>query len=187
MKWVIAVCYIVWAMGAWAEPQRYVLDATGSTIGFSFSLEGNAITGSVPVTAAHVVVDFDNLGASQVSAQFNIARADAGNVFMTEAMLSSSVLDASNHPVAAFKSRRVVAQGAGARLEGDLTLRGVTRPVVLDGQIFRKRGSDPGDLSNLVLIFTGAVSRGDFGALGFPRVVADRVDLEIIAAIRAAE
>ncbi len=174
-------------MGAWAEPQRYVLDATGSTIGFSFSLEGNAITGSVPVTAAHVVVDFDNLGASQVSAQFNIARADAGNVFMTEAMLSSSVLDASNHPAAAFKSRRVVAQGAGARLEGDLSLRGVTRPVVLEGQIFRKRGSDAGDLSNLVLIFTGAVSRGDFGASGFPRVVADRVDLEIIAAIRAVE
>ena len=186
MRWVFVFFILFWANVSWADPERYVLDAQGSTIGFKFLLEGNAITGQVPVTSAHLVVDFDNLPASQVSAQFDISRADAGNVFMTEAMLSGSVLDAANHPGALFRTRRVVPVGAGARLEGDLTLRGVTRPVVLDGQIFRKRGSDAGDLSNLVLIFTGRVSRSAFGATGFPRVVADHVDLEIIAAIKRA-
>ncbi|MEY1555572.1 YceI family protein [Yoonia sp. R2331] len=187
IRWISAAVFAVWAIGAGAAPERYVLDARGSTIGFAFSLEGAPVTGKVPVAAAHVVVDFDNLAASQVTAQFDITRSDAGNVFMTEAMLSASVLNASAHPQAVFRSRRVVPVGAGARLEGDLTLRGVTRPVVLDGQIFRKRGSDPGDLDNLVLIFTGAVSRAEFGATGFQRVVADRVELEIIAAIRRAE
>ncbi len=184
---LIAGLVALWAVSLQAAPKRYVLDPQGSTIAFVFSLEGRPISGQVPVAAAHVVVDFDNLGASQVSAQFDLTRADAGNVFMTEAMLSASVLDAARHPQALFRSRRVTAAGAGARLEGDLTLRGVTRPVVLEGQIFRKRGSDANDLSNLVLIFTGAVSRDAFGASGFSRVVADRVALEISAAIRLAE
>ncbi len=186
MRWMIICAGILWASVSLAAPERYVLDKRGSTIGFSFDLEGQVLTGQIPVAAAHVVVDFDNLAGSQVSAQFDVARADAGNLFMTEAMLSGSVLAAKDHPQALFRSRRVVAQGEGARLEGDLTLRGVTRPVVLNGQIYRKQGSSSDDLSRLVLIFTGTVSRADFGATGFARVVGDTVRLEIIAAIARA-
>ena len=46
-----------------------------------------------------------------------------------EASIGSAVLDARNHPVIAFASTKVAAEGAGYRLEGLLTIRGHERAL----------------------------------------------------------
>lgn len=166
-----------------ADPVRYVLDAGASQVEFTFDADGLAIRGRVPVRQADVLVDFDDLRRSSVDVRLDVAQATTNVPFATEAMKGASVLAASQHPVARFVSQRVTPQGQGARLEGALTLRGVTRPVTLDGAIFRKRGSAAGDHSSLVLLFEGAVNRHDFGASGFPQLVGDRVALRVLVAI----
>lgn len=100
------------------------------------------------------------------------------------------MLDAGNHPIVRFRSTRIRlgAKGRiseGARIEGDLTLRGVTRPISLNAVLSRPSGSAPDDLSVLFVDLDGQLSRASFGASGYPDLVADTVELDIHAEIRA--
>ena len=47
---------------------------------------------------------------------------------------TANFFDAVNHPVITFRSTRIERTGDQARIHGELTMRGVTRPVVLEGQ-----------------------------------------------------
>lgn len=183
MRWVLILFWAVWGSVVMADPVRYLLDGSASRVEFIFAAEGLQITGQVPVERAEVMVDFDDLGQSRVDVRLSVARAQTNVPFATEAMKGNSVLAAGTYPAARFQSRKVTRVGDGARLEGMLTLRGVTRPVTLNGAIFRKRGSAADDLSSLVLLFEGAVNRQDFGASGFPALVEDRVALRVLVAI----
>ena len=82
-----------------------------------------------------------------------------------------------------FKSTSVKADGDGAAVQGNITIRGVTRPAALHAVIFRQQGSADGDLSHLTIHLTGAVARSDFGATGWADMVGDQVRLDIIARI----
>ena len=175
----------IWSgSGAAAAPERYRLDGSASRIEFLFDLDGSVFAGRVPVRQAEVLVDFADLAASRVTVVLDVAAVSSDVGLITAALKEVSVLDTGRHPQAVFVSRRVIPRGAGAaRLEGDLTLKGVTLPVALDGAIFRRRGSDPGDLSDLVLIFEGSLSRSAFGAGGYGALVADEVGLRVLVAI----
>lgn len=178
-----AMIFAVFASASMAEPVAYRLDGTASRIEFTFDLEGLPLSGRVPITTADVIVDFDNLAQSRVGVTMHVARATTRFGIATEAMRLPSMLNTAVYPMAQFHSRRVTRLGDGARLEGDLTLRGVTRPVTLEGAIFRRRGSLPGDLSDLVLIFEGTLDRHDFGASGYHHLVAEIVALRVLVAI----
>lgn len=167
------------ASAAFAVPQAYNLDRNASEIAFIFSLEGNPLSGNVPVQSADVQIDFDNVANSKVDVQFNMTRARAGVIFATDAMKAPSVLNTAQFPTARFTSTRVTPTASGARLDGNLTLRGVTRPVSLNARFFRAPGAAPGDVSQLQLALTGRLDRNAFGASGFPDLVAANVDLNV--------
>jgi len=167
------------AGSAFAVPQAYDLDRGASQIAFTFDLQGSDLTGTVPVQSADVQIDFDNFANSKVDVSFNMQRAQAGVFFATDAMKGASVLDTTRYPTARFTSTRVSPTAAGARLDGNLTLRGVTRPVSLNAKFFRSPGSNPGDVSQLQLALSGQLDRNTFGASGFPELVAPGVDLNV--------
>jgi len=93
------------------------------------------------------------------------------------------VLDAKTWPEITFASTAVRAKGDGAEIDGQLTIRGVTRPVTLQAQIYRQDGFKPGDFSHLSILLTGAVQRSDFGATGGADMVSDQVRLRILARV----
>ncbi|MCV6584336.1 MAG: YceI family protein [Marinibacterium sp.] len=175
---------------AHASPARYRLDPKGSSVGFVFYLNDTAYKGTMPVSAADIVVDPQNLRASRVDVSVSVDQARTGLVFATEALKGASVLDAARHPRVRFVSRKVnLGPGGrlsdGASLDGDLTLRGVTRPLRLTADVFRTRGSAANDLSALTVHLRGALNRSAFGATGYSGIVQDRILLDITAAIRA--
>lgn len=172
-----------------AAAERYDLVQERSRVAFIFDFSGAAQSGTVPVSAADIRVDTRNLARSSADVTADIRDARTGMVFVTQALLSPSVLDAANHPMVRYRSTRVVLGrdgriSEGARIEGDLTLRGVTRPLVLTASLTRPAGSAPDDLSVLTIRLTGTLSRAAFGAAGYPKLVADPVDLDISAEIR---
>lgn len=174
----------------WAAPRRYDLQAAGSTISFAFSVNGTAQTGTVPVTQADIRVDPQNLANSSADVTADIRAAKTGLIFVTQALLSAEVLDVQNHPNVRFVSNRIALGqngriSEGARIDGALTLRGVTLPLQLDANLSRPAGTPPDDLSVLLVRLTGRLNRGDFGATGYPKLVAEPVDLDIRAEIRA--
>ncbi|WP_156679017.1 YceI family protein [Sphingomonas profundi] len=91
--------------------------------------------------------------------------------------------DAAKFPTATFKSTSVTVSGNSARIAGNLTLRGVTKPVVLDAK-FTGAGNGPMPPHGLNVGFeaTTSVKRSDFGiSYGVP-LVSDVVPLKITAA-----
>lgn len=87
---------------------------------------------------------------------------------------------------ARFVSTAVVADAAAgtAKITGNLTLNGVTRPVTLDASFYGagKAPAQMGGGENLGFTATAKIKRSDFGvSMGIP-MVSDEVDLEIVAA-----
>lgn len=166
-----------------AAPQTYALDAGGSSVGFTWDFGADQITGQMSVARADLAIDFDNLAASQVDVAVNVAGAEAGFPFATEAMLGPKVLDAAQFPQITFTSTAVNPNGTQAVIEGQITVHGVTRPMAFQAEIYRQTGTEAGDMSQLLILLTGALNRSDFGADGWSDMVGDRIALRILASI----
>jgi polyisoprenoid-binding protein YceI len=85
---------------------------------------------------------------------------------------------------ARFVSTRVVASGQKAKITGDFTLNGVTKPVTLDAAFYGagKMPAEMGGKENVGFRATGAIRRSEFGlGFGVP-FVGDEVKLDISAA-----
>ncbi|WP_372574594.1 YceI family protein [Ruegeria jejuensis] len=174
-----------------AEPQPYLLDKAASKVGFIFTLGGNAQRGTMPVTSADIQIDTADLAASSVDVSVDAAGARTNLFFAAQAMKSPEVLDAKAYPTIRFVSKQVTLGASGrlsdgAKLHGDLTLRGVTKPVDFEAFLYRKPGSEPSDLDELSIQLRGQISRSAFGATGYPDLVPDPIVLDIYALIRRA-
>jgi polyisoprenoid-binding protein YceI len=87
---------------------------------------------------------------------------------------------------ARFVSTRVVATGQKAKITGNLTLNGVTRPVTLDAAFYGagKAPAQMGGKENVGFRATGTILRSQFGlGFGVP-MVGDEVKLDISAAFQ---
>jgi polyisoprenoid-binding protein YceI len=87
---------------------------------------------------------------------------------------------------ARFVSTSVVANGQKAKITGNLTLNGVTRPVTLDASFYGagKMPANMGGQENVGFRATGTIKRSDFGVtMGIP-LVSDEVALEIAVAFQ---
>lgn len=175
------------AGAAHATPARYTLDAARSLVRFETFFGRDLITGDMPVSAADLTLDFANVANCKVAVRLDVAHASASFPFAAQAMKGPKVLDSASYPEILFQSTSVRRNGDGARVSGDITIRGVTRPVTLDAAFYRQKGTEAGDLSHLTIRLTGLVHRSEFGARGWSDMVADEVRLDILARIDRAE
>lgn len=177
---------LVWlfALPAFADPVPYALQADQSRVGFTWAFGQTPVKGRMPVTRADLALDFDRVENSRVSVTLDAAHANPGNPLADGAMKGDSVLWTSRYPEISFVSRRVRRDGeGGAIIEGDLTLRGVTRPQTLRARLYRPGSTEPGDRRRLTIRLDGSLSRAAFGADGYKGMVADRIDLDIACLI----
>ncbi|MBC2837082.1 YceI family protein [Paragemmobacter straminiformis] len=174
-------------LAAQAAPVAYDLQTDQSTVGFETDFGPDRITGAMPVKSARLILDFDQATNSVIDVALDVAHADASFPFAAQAMKGPKVLDAGTFPEMTFRSSAVTRAGDGASVAGDLTIRGVTRPVTLAATIFRQKGSEAGDLSHLTVQLTGKLNRSDYGATGWSDMVGDEVRLTITARIARAD
>lgn len=185
-----ALALILLANPGHAAPTRYTLDESVSQVGFIYTLNGADQKGTMPVAQADLMIDPQNLRASTVDVHVNVRKTRTGLIFATDALKAPSVLDAAQYPTIRFVATaiRLGANGRmseGAQIDGNLTMRGVTRPVTFQASLFRMQGSAPDDLSVLTIRLTGTLRRSDFNASGYSDLVGDMVNLDIIARIQA--
>lgn len=119
--------------------------------------------------------------ATRVTAVIDAESLDAGPPALGK-RFADQFLDAEAQPKISFVSTSLRRNGDGTGvLAGDLTLRGVTRPVELN-VVFN--GVGPGLIGGHRLGFsaTGRIRRSEFGSTQYlPTLVSDDVDLEIEA------
>lgn len=103
---------------------------------------------------------------------------------------SADFFDAANFPQITFKSTSVTVTGNEVTLTGDLTIRGVTKPVVLAGEYLGTTGD--GAKQRVGFHVTGKINRMDYGVAWNRNLetggvlLGDDVELDIsIEAVRA--
>ena len=69
---------VLFAGAVSAAPQTYEFDQNRSQVGFTYALNGNPTDGVMPVGAADLLIDLDNLGASRIDVVLSPRKARAG-------------------------------------------------------------------------------------------------------------
>ncbi len=162
------------AAPARADAQEYRLDKTQAALRFEMRQFGLRWGGAFADFDAELQFDRGRPQDARLSVTIRAASVDAGAG--TQTMLRA--FEAERHPVISFVSTRVEPRGPTTfRIEGLLTLRGVTRPIVLDAVM---REAIP-----LTFTASGAFRRSAFGIHGWPWA-SDRVELSIQAAFSPA-
>lgn len=182
-KALICLCLIALPHAGQARPVAYLLQPEASTVSFETDFGKDRITGTFPLASADLTLDFEDVSNCTIDVTLDVTRAKASFPFAAQALRGATVLDAANHPRMHFVSTRIKAQGDAAEVSGNITIRGVTRPVTLRAVIFRQAGHAAGDRSRLSVRLTGRVLRSQFGATGWADLVGDEVRIRIDARI----
>jgi len=146
-----------------------------------------------PVTGT-VLIDEQDVSRSRVDVSIDARGIDSRDPKRDEHLRSADFLDVANHPTVTFRSTRVEAPSGPAgdlRVTGELTIRGVTRPVTLEVEALPPAIQDPWGLRRRGVSARARISRKDWGlkwnlAIEAGGVaVADEVAIEIDAEIVA--
>lgn len=168
------------------SPANYVLDGGLPQVGFTYKLDGTKLTAAMPVAYADVQINGEAPQRSTIDVALDAANARLGLNFVDTALSRPDMLHTSNHPTIRFTATNIGQINEGTALvEGKLTMRGVTRPLTMTARV-EKAPSVPGRASDRATIhMTGAISRADFGATGYPGLVSDRIELAVTSHLRA--
>ncbi|OBK49675.1 YceI family protein [Mycobacterium sp. 1081908.1] len=171
--------------GTWA------IDPVHSSINFWVRhLMVSKVRGSFDDFSGAIVIADD--GTPSVHAEIAVDSVNTGNGQRDAHLKSSDFFDVDKHPVATFTSSSVEPNGESYALRGDLTIKGVTKPVTLDLDFY---GVNPGMGQGEVAGFEASVvlNRKDFGIdLDLPletggAVVGDKVTVTLeIEAVKQA-
>lgn len=162
-----------------ADALPYQLDSGQSKAECTYRFEDGPGRGVLPFTAAELNLDFDTLSKSKVTATLSTKEIKSGIIFVTATLRGPKMLDTGTHPTITFTSTSITGRIPKAKVTGTLTIRGTTRPITLDAELFRPKRTSPNDLSRLITLLKGTVNRNDFGISDFPDLVAPMVTLSI--------
>lgn len=91
------------------------------------------VRGGFSAYEAKAELDPEALDQSKVSATVDVASIDTGNADRDTHLKGSDFFDVEKHPKITFESTKIDKKGEGSyALTGDLTIRGVTKPVTFD-------------------------------------------------------
>ena len=167
----------------------YVIDPTHAQVEFTYSHFGfSNITGRFDRIEGSIVHDAEDPANSSVQASIAIDSVSTGVADLDEHLRGSDFFDAGSHPVATFQSTAVKAVGEG-RLEvtGDLSIHGVTQPVVMDVNINKIATHPMTGKPAAGFDASFRILRSEFGVGGFAPAVSDEVLVEITVEAQQAE
>lgn len=159
----------------------YKLDSAHGKITWSVDHLGfSTYQGQFVNVQAQLKLDPADLAASSLTATVPLADVASNSDGLNRHLQTADFFDVANHPTATFRSVRIMldpAQPNRAMVQGELTLRGVTKPVTLQVR-FNQAGQTRGGYK---AGFDGAatIKRSDFGiTYGLP-ALGDEVALHI--------
>ena len=130
-------------------------------------------------------LEFDQADPTKSSVKVTIplSSLNTGVPALDDHLRSADFFETAKFPAATFKSTRVEKGGAADHLKvtGELSLHGVTKPVVLDVTVV-KIGSNPRtDLPTIGFDATTTLKRSDFGLGKYVPQVSDEIQMHIIS------
>ena len=166
----------------------YQLDPTHTNILFHANHFGfSNPSGHFGITTGTLAVDEKDPSKDVLDVTIDVKSLLTGVPKLDEHLKSKDFLDADKFPTMTFKSTKVEASGQTAKVTGELTLHGVTKPVTLDVKL-NKQGEHP-MLKKAALGFSasGMLKRSDFGISAYVPNVSDEIKIDIETEMEKAE
>ncbi|MHC0053127.1 YceI family protein [Actibacterium sp. D379-3] len=185
---ILAAALALVALPAAAEPVKYVLDSSHSQIVFSYNHLGFSTGyGMFSGFAGEIVFDAEDPAASSVTVTMPVMSMLTGWQERFDHFMSGDFFAATEDEMVTFTSTGIEVTGdTTALITGDLTLNGVTKPVVLDAKLNQTGMHPMANKDWAGFDATTTVLRSDFGVGAFAPYVSDEVAVMIsIEAMKA--
>jgi polyisoprenoid-binding protein YceI len=169
--------------------ESYTIDPTHTQVEFTYSHFGfSNITGRFDTVESEFLFDPQDPTQSSVKVTIPMASLSTGVEKLDTHLLSADFFDAEKYPTATFTSTGVTAAGEGRlQVAGDLSIHGVTRPVVLDVTINRIGEHPMAKTPAAGFDARTTIKRSDFGVGNYAPAVSDEVLIEITVESRLAK
>jgi polyisoprenoid-binding protein YceI len=143
---------------------KWTLDAAHSEIGFKVKhMMITNVSGSFSKFNVEATTEGNDFTTAQIIFTADINSISTGNNDRDNHLKSADFFDAVNQPELKFNSRQIVAEDEDTfEMQGDLTIRNVTKPVTLKVE-FGGIGKDPWGNEKAGFTITGKIKRTDFG------------------------
>ena len=139
------------------------VDASHTNVGFSVSHLFTSVQGRFNDFDATIVFDPDNPRNTVVKGTVRAASINTDQAKRDKHLRSPDFFDVEQYPTLAFESTEMKQwSGKKGKLAGNLTIRGVTRPVVFD-VAYLGQGSDPWGNARAGFRATLTIDRKDYG------------------------
>jgi polyisoprenoid-binding protein YceI len=148
---------------------KWIIDPDHSVASFAIrhSMIAN-IRGTVTGITGAIIFDPEGIETSSVEASIPVSGLTTGIKKRDEHLFSADFFDAEKYPVTTFRSTKVEKTGTNrGKVTGDLTIRGVTKTVVMDVEYFGplKGPEDLGGETSMGFSASFAINREDFGMM----------------------
>lgn len=158
----LAAALVLSAPFASAAPTTWVIDPNHSSVEFSVRHLFSKVPGKFTKFAGTIVYDAANAPGSSVKAEIDASTITTANEKRDGHLKSEDFFDVAKYPTLTFESTKVAAAGENKlKVDGNLTMRGITKPVTLDVTFL---GAGPGPREGQVSGFEAVtkVNRKDF-------------------------
>lgn len=168
---------------AQVQAGTYLVDANHTQVVWSVDHFGfSRLYGMVGGMSGTLSIDPARPSAAKVAIDIPLSGLTVTSPGFAKHLATADLFDTAKFPTARFVSRTVTVNGTQATIAGDLTLKGVTKPLTLNATI-HGAGANPMNKKQTVgFSATARLKRSDFN-LGYAvPAVSDDVNLEITAA-----
>jgi polyisoprenoid-binding protein YceI len=165
-KILVLLTALTLALTSRAELETYKIDSVHSSVGFSLRHLVSKFSSNFTKVSGTIAYDAAAPEKSSVEATVEISSVNTANEKRNTHILSADFFDAAKFPSASFKSTAWKKTGADTfDVSGDLTIKDVTKPVVLKVVLI---GSGPG-MGGATLSgweATATIKKSEFGVAG---------------------
>lgn len=169
------------ANSASAEPAKYTVESNHAFVVWSANHFGfSNQMGKFFDISGEIMFDSKNIDKSSVNVTINLNSLVTGSQKFDDHLKSQDFLDVKKFPNAKFVSKKITSVGKDmAKVEGELTLHGVTKPVNLDAKINKVGVSSISQKETIGFSATTTIKRSQFGINYAIPNVSDEVSLII--------
>ncbi|MBW8328900.1 MAG: YceI family protein [Thiobacillus sp.] len=177
---VIAAALATFAAAAQAAPETFVIDNSHTYPHFTYNHLGfSNQTHKFDKTSGKVILDRAQKAGS-VLVTIDAKSVNTGYALFNEHIQAADYIDTANHPTITFKSEKMAFRGdQPVSLVGDLTIKGVTRPVTLTVTHFKCQPHPMLKVEACGANATTQIKRSDFNMGKNAPYVSDEVTLTL--------
>lgn len=156
------------------DPHHTMVLASWSHFGYSHP------TANFGMSEGSLVFDPQHPAQASVQVSLPLALLDTHVAALDEHLKKADFFDTSRFPQITFKSTKVQPLGDNKfRVTGDLTMHGVTRPVVLNATLNQRTAPPASEVPKIGFDATTSLKRSDFGISMFTPKVGDEITIRI--------